>query len=217
MAKKKTRLDRFSDLTWNDMEEWAGSKIVSRGRNYQRQGFVAELAATEDGALIAWVDGTERYATRVVTDEDGLPASSCTCPYAIDCKHGVAVVLEYLKWVENDRRVPKAKKGDERLQLLEDEDWDDELDDENREDEPNDNENAMPEDIRQDIDGFLKGKTKAQLIDLIHELAEKYPEMAQDLADRRQILSGNVKSLITRLHREIRDIRRTRLAELLAR
>jgi uncharacterized Zn finger protein len=197
MPKKKTRLHRFSDLTWNDIEEWAGGKIVSRGRSYQRQGRVSDLAVTDDGSLIAWVDGTERYATRVVMDENGLPDSICTCPYELDCKHGVAVVIEYLKWVENNRRVPKAKQDDDRLKLLEDGD---------RDDEPNDDENAMPEDIRQDILGFLKGKTKAQLIDLIHDLAGQYPEMARDLSDRKQLISGNTKTLVTRLRREIRDI-----------
>jgi uncharacterized Zn finger protein len=197
MPKRKTRLDRFSDLTWNDIEEWAGGKIVSRGKSYQRQGCVSDLAVTDDGSLIAWVDGTERYATRVVMDEDGLPDSICTCPYELDCKHGVAVVIEYLKRIENNRRVPKAKQDDDRLELLEEEDWDDE---------PNDDENAMSEDIRQDIDGFLKGKTKAQLIDLIHDLAGQYPEMARDLSDRKQLISGNTKTLVTRLRREIRDI-----------
>jgi uncharacterized Zn finger protein len=197
MPKKKTRLDRFSDLTWNDIEKWAGGKIVSRGKSYQRQGRVSDLAVTDDGSLIAWVDGTERYATRVVMDEDGLPDSICTCPYELDCKHGVAVVIEYLKRVENNRRVPKAKQDDDRLELLEDEDW---------EDEPNDDENAMSEDIRQDIDGFLNGKTKAQLIDLIHDLAGQYPEMARDLSDRKQLISGNTKTLVARLRKEIRDI-----------
>jgi uncharacterized Zn finger protein len=197
IPKRKTRLDRFSDLTWNDIEEWAGGKIVSRGKSYQRQGRVSDLGVTDDGSLIAWVDGTERYATRVVMDEDGLPDSICTCPYELDCKHGVAVVIEYLKRIENNRRVPKAKQDDDRLELLEEEDWDDE---------PNDDENAMSEDIRQDIDGFLKGKTKAQLIDLIHDLAGQYPEMARDLSDRKQLISGNTKTLVTRLRREIRDI-----------
>ena len=197
MPKKKTRAKRFSDLTWNDFEEWAGGKIVSRGKSYQRQGRVSDLAITDDGSLIAWVDGTERYATKVVMDENGLPDSICSCPYELDCKHGVAVVIEYLKRVENNRGVPKAKPDDDRLELLEDEDWDDE---------PNDDENAMPEDMRQGIDGFLKGKTKAQLIDLIHELAEQYPEMAEDLTDRKQLTSGNTKTLVARLRREISDI-----------
>ncbi|MBW1816849.1 MAG: SWIM zinc finger domain-containing protein [Deltaproteobacteria bacterium] len=93
MPKKKTLLDRFSDLTWNDFEKWAGGKILSRGKNYQRQGRVSDLAVTEDGRLIAWVAGSKRYATRVVMDDDGLPDSICSCPYTFDCKHGVAVVI----------------------------------------------------------------------------------------------------------------------------
>jgi uncharacterized Zn finger protein len=197
MPKKKTRLDRFSDLTWNDMEAWAGGKIVSRGKSYQRQGRVSDLAVTDDGSLIAWVDGTERYATRVSMDEEGLPDSICTCPYELDCKHGVAVVIEYLKRVENNRRVPKAKQDDDRLKLLEDEDW---------HDEPGEDENAMSEDMRQDVDDFLKGKTKAQLIDLIHDLAGQYPEMARDLSDRKQLISGNIITLVTRLRKEIHDL-----------
>ncbi|MBW2631613.1 MAG: SWIM zinc finger domain-containing protein [Deltaproteobacteria bacterium] len=197
MPKRKTRRDRFSNLTWNDIEEWAGGKITSRGKNYQQQGRVSDLAVTEDGSLIAWVDGTERYATRVDMDEDGLPESDCTCPYGFDCKHGVAVVIEYLERVKKNRPVPKAEQNDDRLKLLEDEDWDDESDD---------NENAMPEDIQQDIEGFLEGKTKAQLIDLIHELAGQYPEMAKEISDRKQLISGNAKTLVARLRKEIQDI-----------
>lgn len=94
MPKKKTPLDQFADLSWNDIEDWAGGKIVSRGRNYQRQGRVFDLAVTDDGSLIAWVDGTERYATKVVMGEDSLPVSICTCPYGWVCKHAVAVVIE---------------------------------------------------------------------------------------------------------------------------
>jgi uncharacterized Zn finger protein len=197
MPNKKTQLDGFSDLTWNDIEAWAGGKIISRGKNYQRQGRVSDLSVTEDGSLIAWVDGSERYATRVVLGEDGLPDSICTCLYGLNCKHGVAVVIEYLKRVENNRSVPKAKQDDDRLKLLADE---------NRDEEPNDAENGMSEDIRQDIDGFLKGKTKAQLIDLIHEFAGQYPEMARELCDRKQVISGNTEPLVTRLCKEIRDL-----------
>ena len=197
MTNKKKRLDRFTDLTWDDLNEWAGNKIVSRGKSYQRQGLVSDLAVTDDGSLIAWVEGSQRYATRVVMDEDGVPDSICTCPYQLDCKHGVAVVVEYLKRIENDQRVPIAKQSDDRLELLEDEDW---------EDEPTDDENTMSEDIQSDIDHFLKGKTKAQLMDLVHELAQQHSEIAQDLVDRRQLTSGNTEALVARLYGEIRDI-----------
>ena len=105
MAKRKTELDKFRDLTWDDLEEWAGSKIVTRGRNYQRQGRVSDLVKTEDNCLIAWVDGTELYATKVTMEDDGLPDSICTCPYEFDCKHGVATVLEYLELIKNNKKL----------------------------------------------------------------------------------------------------------------
>lgn len=54
MPKKRTPLDRFADLTWNDLEEWYGSEIVSRGKQYQRQGRVCELAVATDAGVIAW-------------------------------------------------------------------------------------------------------------------------------------------------------------------
>ncbi|MGD9209856.1 MAG: hypothetical protein PVI90_03725, partial [Desulfobacteraceae bacterium] len=71
MSKKKTPWDRFATLSWDDLNHWVGSKIVSRGRNYQQQGRVVELVTANDGALVAWVNGSERYATRVVMNADG--------------------------------------------------------------------------------------------------------------------------------------------------
>jgi len=197
MPRKKKQPKGFSDLTWNELEEWAGGKIVSRGRSYQQQGRVFDLAVTDDGSLIAWVKGTRRYSTRVTMDEDGLPDSTCTCPYELDCKHGVAAVLEYLECLENSRPVPKVKQDDDRLRLLEDDDSDEE---------PDEDQGAMPEDMRQGIDAFLKGKTKAQLIDLIHDLAAEYPELIMEMSDRKGLASGDTKTLVSRLSREIRDI-----------
>jgi len=96
MARKRKKTDLFEGLTWNDLTSWAGSKIVSRGKSYQRSGYVKELACAPDGSLIAWVDGTERYATQVFFEDDELE-SDCTCPYWDTCKHAVAVVVEYLE------------------------------------------------------------------------------------------------------------------------
>ena len=190
-------MDRFAELTWDDLDQWAGSRIVGRGRSYQEQGRVSDLAVTEDDGLIAWVAGSERYATKVDMDDDGLPNSICSCPYELDCKHGVAVVLEYLERIENNGRVAKASKDDERIELLEDEDWEDELE----EDEPD-----LSIAVITEIVAFLKGRTKAQVIELVRELAEQYPEIAQYLIDRKHLSSGNTKALVTRLRNEIREI-----------
>ena len=197
MPKTKSKLDRFVDLTWYDLEEWAGSKIVSRGKIYQRQGRVCDLAVTGDRRLIAWVDGTERYATKVIMEDDGLPEAICTCPFELDCKHAVAVVIEYLKRIEDNRPVPEASRGDARLEMLEDEDWGDE---------PVDEETVLSEDVRKEMGRFLKDKTKAQLVDLIYEIAQQHPEVAQEIVDRWQLTSGHTKTLVARLRREIQEI-----------
>ena len=116
MARKRKETDPFERLTWNDLTAWAGTKIVSRGKNYQRNGYVKSLAYTTDGSLIAWVEGTERYATQVFYEDDELE-SNCTCPYWDKCKHAVAVVVEYLEKLKKQVKIPKATKTDRRLKL----------------------------------------------------------------------------------------------------
>lgn len=198
---KKKEADTLINLSWDDLREWAGSKIVSRGRSYQRQKLVSDLAIFNGDSLIAWVEGTHRYATQVTIDDDGLPDSICTCPYGCNCKHGVAVLLEYLEQVKKNMRIPKTNKDDERLSLFEEEEWEDDFDE--------DNDDSFPtEAVKPEINTYLNGKTKAQLIELIHDLAGKFPKIAQELTDRKQLALGDVKSLIKRLKKDIREISR---------
>ncbi len=194
MAKRKARKDPFARLTWRDLEQWAGSRIVSRGQNYQKQGRVSELARTDDGGLIAWVDGSHQYATKVVIGKDGALDSVCTCPYQSDCKHGVATVLEYLDRVEKNQQVPKVRPGDERLVLVEWEPWED------------DGQEGFLESTHVEIEPFLSDMSKAQLLDLLLMFARDHPEIAQELRDRKQIASGSTKTLVSRLRKEIREI-----------
>jgi uncharacterized Zn finger protein len=72
MARSKTsrslpsggdRKNPWARLTWDDLDRWAGARSISRGRGYQRA--VSELAMSADGQLLAWVQGTHRYATTV--------------------------------------------------------------------------------------------------------------------------------------------------------
>ncbi|MRR06988.1 MAG: hypothetical protein EG828_08590 [Deltaproteobacteria bacterium] len=56
-------------LTYDDLRDWAGSKIFSRGKSYIRN--VDGLSRMEDGTLAAWVSGSEEYATSVRLDPDG--------------------------------------------------------------------------------------------------------------------------------------------------
>ncbi len=197
MPKKKTQWDRFVDLSWDDLNHWVGSKIVSRGRNCQQQGRVSDLVTTGEGGLLAWVNGSEQYVTKVIMNSDGLPESLCTCPYELDCEHGVAVVLEYLERVGSSRVVPNAGQDDSRISMLENDIWDSGTEG---------GTGFLSEHILKDVEAYLKNKSRSQLRELIIELSQKYPEIAQDLSDRRQILTGDIDSLVNRLRREIHEV-----------
>ena len=128
MNRKISKADLLKQLTWDDLEQWAGSRVLSRGQSYQRSHRVKELVQTQTGALIAWVHGGQRYATEV-DFEHGELISVCTCPYGNNCKHAVAVVLEYLDCLKKNLEIPQITGQDKRIALLQgmdEEDWEDE-------------------------------------------------------------------------------------------
>ncbi|HKZ85947.1 MAG TPA: hypothetical protein VJ793_20120 [Anaerolineae bacterium] len=45
MSRRRSKTDPFEDLTWDDLEDWAGASVVSRGRSYQRSHRVQDLRA----------------------------------------------------------------------------------------------------------------------------------------------------------------------------
>ena len=183
MAKKKKQTDKFLSLSWDDLEEWAGTRIVDRGERYQKQGRVSGLARTEDNCLLAWVEGSEKYATKVSIEKDGAIESTCTCPYTFECKHGVATVLEYIDQAKRNIPVPETGNKDERLRLI-DGDPDD--------DEPDEN-----------IEDYFKGRRKEDLIELIGEICIKYPEVDRYLHDRLNFSAGNIESRIKHIRKQI--------------
>jgi uncharacterized Zn finger protein len=65
---------------------------------------------TPGGGLIAYVHGTERYATWVDFEEGEL-VSACSCPYGATCKHAVAVVLEYLDHLNKNIEIPSTDRA----------------------------------------------------------------------------------------------------------
>ncbi len=91
MTKKQSKpepskVEQFKALTWIELTNWAGSTIVSRGKTYQQGKRVSQLAKTPDGKLVAWVKGTDIYATQVEINADGSLDSNCYCPYWATCK-----------------------------------------------------------------------------------------------------------------------------------
>ncbi len=222
MAQKRAKTDPFEDLTWGDLEEWAGAAIVSRGRSYQRGRRVQNLARSGSGGLVAWVLGTHRYAT-VVEAKDGNLTSFCTCPYGGTCKHAVAVVLEYLECLKQKREVPTVAERDRRLKLLdesrqeedawdEEESWDEEGEDEEYDEDGEDEDTVRTAPRRakkvaaDTLSTFLEQQSKEQLVTLLKEQAKRHPTVRQDLQDRRNLSSGAVKKLVKAVREEINEL-----------
>jgi len=112
----------WEKLTWDDLDDWTGSRTVSRGKSYQRQGRVNQLAISDAGVLLAWVDGSHAYATRVEFTTSSRKrsdriVSQCSCPVRHACKHAVAVILEYLKAIEDSADVPAVTDADPRWEV----------------------------------------------------------------------------------------------------
>jgi uncharacterized Zn finger protein len=207
---KHSQTDPFTGVTWDDLQEWAGAVIVSRGQRYQRSRQVQGLARTSSGGLVAWVLGTHRYVTRVET-EDGELVAACTCPYEGVCKHAVAVVLEYLEQAKGNRTIPPVAEQDQRLQLLEQdgdkEEWDEKDGDGTTDDD------GMPAPERSTRTAgkvasgawlsFLEQQTQPQLLALLKDIAQRYPDVRQFLQDRHNLSAGAVPKLVKALRAEI--------------
>lgn len=206
-AQNRSQTDPLIDLTWDDLQKWAGAAILSRGQRYQRNGQVHNLARTSLGGLVAWVQGTRRYATTIESEGKTLVAA-CTCPYEGICKHAVAVVLDYLEQVKQNRAIPTVTEQDQRLRLLEGTADVDETDEGKAGDEADEEVGrAVPRRSRANAAGalpeFLEQQTKPQLLALLKDMAQRYPDVRQTLQDRHNLSVGAVPKLVNALRAEI--------------
>ncbi len=214
---------KWAALTWNDLTKWAGSTIVGRGRDYFRDKQVKKLAMTDDGEIVAWVEGTERYATAVSLDKKGQLWDRCTCPYDDTCKHAVATVLTFLEALKSDNPVPKAKVTDRRFVMLEaedegewydDDEWDDDEDDDFEEEEDDDFEEAPPVQAKKSaakpkgdpIRTYLDGLTKEKLVELVADLNKSVPKAREFITDRQSAEATVPKALINAIRKLIDEL-----------
>lgn len=220
----------FAKLTWEDLNSWAGGTIVEKGRKYQQNRYVRDLALTPTDALIAWVHGTHRYATTVEM-RDGKLISDCSCPYGATCKHAAAVVLEYLDLLKNKKTLAKVKQDDKRLQMLENDgdgeeyddsdDDDDEYgnDDDSDEYDDDEGEDDETEERREEklkpgthkskeslLRSYLEKQTKEQLVNLLEQMASQHPAVGQTLEDIMNVKTGKTNKIIQAIRNELADI-----------
>ena len=151
-GKRPNKAAGWAVLTWDDLDRWAGSRSVSRGRSYQNQGRVKDLAISADDRLLATVQGGDRYVVSVWLNagkkrHDKIE-SHCTCPVGYNCKHAVATVAAYLQALTEGATVPTADPDDPRWRKLSDADaeFEEDLDDWDDDDDQEDDEEAEPAD-----------------------------------------------------------------------
>ncbi len=174
-----------------NLDEWAGEKIVERGRRYQRDGKVEELVLLKDGRLGAVVRGTRGYRVAVGFGESGRMESDCTCPYGSNCKHAVAAILEYLHRMEAGRAVPVST--DAKYEVL------------NREGgQPGDQDSTA--EATAALEAWLRGQSVKQLVVLLLGVCREHPDVATELTDRIAVESGQASGLMRKIRRQTRTL-----------
>jgi uncharacterized Zn finger protein len=109
-------------FTDDDLVAMFGDRTYERGLDYYQSGNVSDPMVL-DGVLYAevWGSAEEPYETSV-TIEDGDVFSDCTCPVGDMCKHGVAVLLTWMKdpstFTDGDKAL-KSLEGRSKEELLE--------------------------------------------------------------------------------------------------
>lgn len=208
----------FEELTWEDLEAWAGERVVSRGKTYQ--GRVKEARAVGDHGAVAWVEGGDRYATVVFVERAGMPQSYCTCPYGLRCKHAVALVLVYLDTMGRGGSLPAMAREDPRVALLiwqlglPSEWFGLELSEEQAEDvlqeagflppsQPGEPLGRGQRQAAEAVERYLASLEAPALVALVADLATEIPELGARLIDLARIRSGDVDDLVRSARLEI--------------
>jgi len=231
--KKKRAARQWSSLSWDDLDRWAGSRSVGRGRSYQRGGRVANLVICEDQSLLATVQGSEPYVTsvRLVPHGDEPLRSRCTCPVGFDgCKHAVAVVIEYLAALAEARAVPSADPNDPRFAVLESEalDWEDEdlaewdthePQAEAEQDEPVVSQSGSPGagkrkpsarrgrlEWDEKIRQHIASKSHEELVELVWSLTWQFPELREQFKEQVSLGEINAGRLVAEARRELHRV-----------
>lgn len=198
------------NLTLDDLREWAGSKIFSRGQSYIRN--VKELSRLADGTLAAWVSGSEIYATSVCLNAEGGFNYFCTCPYDWGpCKHAVAVFLAAAEQLKRKKEIPLLKDRDDLYYTLFDNSEDDCADNYDWS-EDNEDPELTSETLTKDKPGssrlqkILEKMEKDNLIAVILEFAARHPEVEREMLEKKQLAEGRGDKIVRSLRHEIRTL-----------
>ncbi len=150
----------FINITLDDIDAWVEGSTADTGKEIQQQGGINHLCLTEDGDLLAWVEGSSRHAVMIFF-EDQILTSVCSCAAQGACKHAVAAVYEALYLNSQKISLPVTNEDDERLTLLSD-----------------------LNDPPSQVDLYLNTLTRDELINLVFDLADEIPSVEEEISCR---------------------------------
>ena len=210
MPENTSQPDPWLNLSWNDLDAWAGQKTLARGRKYQYEHRVEDIARASGGELVAWVEGSERYATTITTG-DGNLRSWCTCPVGTSCKHAVAVVLEYLESLKNNVPVRTIADNDPRLAIFArfmpgngtDLPFAKAAQQKNLREISGNRESRCDLSAEEKLHVYFNGLTKADLVEILDKICKEAPEIGQDILARNILVSADPEALLESLVTDI--------------
>ncbi len=184
----------FKELKWSDLQNWAGDKATAKGIKYQEEGRVKEIRCTSTGSLVALVEGTTEYFTEVHL-ENGKLSSICTCPVGYECKHAVAVVLEYLDRIEQGEDVPVVTEEDLFIER-------------SRRRYAGAGTSGVygAEESSLALREYLEQLEKPKLIEILTAFAKKDDRLARYLRDRQSLASENPERIIRSIYSELDEL-----------
>ena len=193
-------------MTFDDLHDWAGETILSRGKGYVKR--VVQLSRTEKNVLVAWVTGSERYVTSVCVDEGCNFEYFCSCPYSWGpCKHAVAVILVAAEHVKRKEMIPLLGEDNDLHEALfgDSEDHEQGIDDDWEGDEPA---YCTPRRTKAQakVGKILEDKSRDELLGLLADLSGRFPEIRQHIAETDQLAKGQVDKVVRALCSEISDL-----------
>ncbi|MDY9925704.1 SWIM zinc finger domain-containing protein [Methanosarcina sp.] len=195
MQLKSEHSDPFKELRWSDLQDWAGGKATAKGIKYQEDERVKELKRTQEGSLVARVEGTKEYFTEIFM-ENGKLSSICTCPVGHDCKHGVAAVLEYLELTEQREEIPVISEGDTLIARARQGYTEAETAGAGK------GEESSTRALRE----YLEQLTKPELIEILVAFAEKDTVLGRYLKDRQNLAAESVEGIIEGVYSELDEL-----------
>lgn len=194
-------------MTFDDLYEWAGGTILSRGKGYVKR--VVQLSRTGNNTLVAWVTGSERYVTSARVDEGCNFEYFCSCPYSWGpCKHAVAVILAAAEHVKRKETIPLLDEDSDLYDALFGNSEEDEqgIDDEWEDDEPAYHGTPRRTKAQAEVVKILEDKSRNELLELLVDLSARFPEARQHIAETEQLARGQVDKLVRALRSEISDL-----------